>query len=180
MGKELESYQIQLQDYCNIPEDDLIEMEPFTRPEEDAMLTRLRKRFLLSINLKFSVCVAELIHNQVENYFKNKTILKSTNALHSREKWLHILKRRLKKRQLEKEKEEKEKLKSKTTEAFQRLKNISKFYLASNRVSGGSTLTMKTAPNQAVSKGSKIESKKGKKLPKLKRRSKSAKSGLLP
>ena len=49
MGKELESYQIQLQDYCNIPEDDLIEMEPFTRPEEDAMLTRLRKRFLLSI-----------------------------------------------------------------------------------------------------------------------------------
>ena len=56
VGKELESYQIQLQDYCNIPEDDLIEMEPFTRPEEDAMLTRLRKRFLLSIlNFRFAL-----------------------------------------------------------------------------------------------------------------------------
>ena len=69
MGKELESYQIQLQDYCNIPEDDLIEMEPFKRPEEDAMLTRLRKRFLLSINLKFLVCVAEVKNNHAEYNF---------------------------------------------------------------------------------------------------------------
>ena len=69
MGKELESYQIQLQDYCNIPEDDLIEMEPFKRPEEDAMLTRLRKRFLLSINLKFFVCVAEVKNNHAEYNF---------------------------------------------------------------------------------------------------------------
>ena len=41
IGKEMEVYEFHLQDYCNVDEEDLAEMEPWTAPDESAYMTKL-------------------------------------------------------------------------------------------------------------------------------------------